>query len=69
MVTKNASKRLEEAIERSAVIPEICDARKFTAPLDSGAVHQGAALEVIPLEQRGRAVVFLQMYGERDLWR
>ena len=49
MVTKNASKRLEEAIERSAVIPEICDARKFTAPLDSGAVHQGAALEVKPL--------------------
>ena len=49
IVTKNAHNRLKEAIELSGVVPEICDARKFKAPLDSGSVHQGAALEVKPL--------------------
>ena len=49
IVTKNAYNRLEGAIKRSGVVPKICDARKFSAPLDSGSVHQGAALEVKPL--------------------
>jgi 23S rRNA (guanosine2251-2'-O)-methyltransferase len=30
--------------------PEIADPRKFPAPLDPGSVHQGAALEVRPLD-------------------
>ena len=30
------SQPFEEAIELSGVVPEICDARKFKAPLDQG---------------------------------
>jgi len=50
VVTKNASDKLAEAIAQSGMEPEIVDPRKFTAPLDSGSVHQGAALEVKPLD-------------------
>jgi len=49
VVTKNAAARLEEAIATSGLVPEIADPRKFTAPLDPGSVHQGAAVEVSPL--------------------
>ncbi|SIO36031.1 23S rRNA (guanosine2251-2'-O)-methyltransferase [Rhodovulum sp. ES.010] len=48
VVTKNAADRLAEAIAASGIAPEISDARRFAAPLDPGAVHQGAALEVRP---------------------
>lgn len=50
IVTKNAADRLSEAIGAAGVSPEIADARKFTAPLDPASVHQGAALEVKPLD-------------------
>lgn len=50
IVTLNARRKLEEAIEASGMTPEEADARKFSAPLDPGSVHQGAALEVRPLD-------------------
>ncbi|MEM1344296.1 MAG: RNA methyltransferase [Pseudomonadota bacterium] len=50
IVTKNAADRLSEAIAAAALTPEIADARKFTAPLDPGSVHQGAALEAEALD-------------------
>ena len=50
IVTKNAADRLAEAIAAAGIAPEIADARKFPAPLDPGSVHQGAALEVKPLD-------------------
>jgi len=50
VVTKNAADRLAEAIGQSGMAPEIADPRKFPVPLDPGSVHQGAALEVRPLD-------------------
>lgn len=50
IVTKNAADRLADAIAASGLTPEIADPRKFPAPLDPGSVHQGAALEVRPLD-------------------
>lgn len=50
IVTRNALDRLGEAVPVSGMTPEIADARKFTAPIDPGSVHQGAALEVKPLD-------------------
>ncbi len=50
IVTQNAQAKLAEAIEYSDITPELVDPRKFSAPLDPGSVHQGAALEVKPLE-------------------
>ncbi|MCV6593181.1 MAG: 23S rRNA (guanosine(2251)-2'-O)-methyltransferase RlmB [Silicimonas sp.] len=50
VVTKNALDRLGAPVEASGLTPEIADPRKFPAPLDPGSVHQGAALEVKPLD-------------------
>jgi 23S rRNA (guanosine2251-2'-O)-methyltransferase len=50
VVTKNAADKLSEAIAASGLSPEMADPRKFPAPLDPGSVHQGAALEVRPLD-------------------
>ncbi|WP_212523937.1 23S rRNA (guanosine(2251)-2'-O)-methyltransferase RlmB [Actibacterium sp. MT2.3-13A] len=49
VVTKNAADKLAEAIAASGMTPEISDPRKFAAPIEAGSVHQGAALEVRPL--------------------
>ncbi|MEY4872120.1 MAG: hypothetical protein RLZZ563_1450 [Pseudomonadota bacterium] len=49
VVTKNAFDRLEEAIVASGLEPEVVDPRRFDVPIDEGSVHQGAALEVRPL--------------------
>ena len=49
VVTKNAADKLSAAIAQSGITPELSDPRKFAAPLDSGSVHQGAALEAKPL--------------------
>ncbi|WP_208353707.1 23S rRNA (guanosine(2251)-2'-O)-methyltransferase RlmB [Pseudaestuariivita rosea] len=49
IVTRNAADRLADAIHSSDMTPEIVDPRKFNAPLDPQSVHQGAALEVKPL--------------------
>ncbi|WP_412505322.1 23S rRNA (guanosine(2251)-2'-O)-methyltransferase RlmB [Roseovarius sp. SYSU LYC5161] len=50
IVTKNAADRLAPAIAAAGIAPEIADARKFIAPIDPQSVHQGAALEVRPLD-------------------
>ncbi|MFN3825929.1 MAG: 23S rRNA (guanosine(2251)-2'-O)-methyltransferase RlmB [Pseudorhodobacter sp.] len=49
VLTRNAADKLAEAIAAGGTEPEIVDPRSFTAPLDEGSVHQGAALEVRPL--------------------
>ncbi len=49
VVTQNALDRLGDAVAASGLAPEICDPRRFDAPLDPDSVHQGAALEVKPL--------------------
>lgn len=50
ILTRNAADKLTDAVHASDMTPELADARKFTAPLDPGSVHQGAALEVRPLD-------------------
>ncbi|VDC33214.1 23S rRNA (guanosine(2251)-2'-O)-methyltransferase RlmB [Pseudogemmobacter humi] len=49
IVTKNALDKLADAVAVAGISPEIADPRKFSAPIDPGSVHQGAALEVKPL--------------------
>lgn len=49
IVTRNAQTRLADAIRDSGIAPELADPRRFVAPIDPGSVHQGAALEVRPL--------------------
>ena len=49
IVTRNAADKLADAIAVAGIAPEEADARRFSAPLDPGSVHQGAALEVRPL--------------------
>jgi 23S rRNA (guanosine2251-2'-O)-methyltransferase len=50
VVTPNAQAKLADAIEHSGMTPEVMEPRRFSAPLDPGSVHQGAALQVKPLE-------------------
>ena len=50
VVTRNALERLGDAVGQGGLEPEISDPRKFAAPLDPQSVHQGAALEVKPLD-------------------
>ncbi|MGP3695801.1 23S rRNA (guanosine(2251)-2'-O)-methyltransferase RlmB [Rhodobacter sp. NSM] len=50
VLTKNAADRLGEAISEGGLEPEIVDPRKFSVPIDESSVHQGAALEVKPLD-------------------
>ena len=50
LVTRNAADRLSEAIAASGMAPRIVEPRDFDAPLDAQSVHQGAALEVLPLD-------------------
>jgi 23S rRNA (guanosine2251-2'-O)-methyltransferase len=50
VVTRNAADRLGEAIAASGMVPEVADPRRFPVPLDPQSVHQGAALEVEPLD-------------------
>lgn len=50
IVTLNAQTKLAEAIAHAEITPELVDARKFAAPIDPGSVHQGAVLEVKPLD-------------------
>ncbi len=49
VLTKNAADKLTEAIAVGGLEPEIVDPRKFSVPIDEGSVHQGAALQVRPL--------------------
>ena len=50
ITTPNAAGKLCDAIAASGMEPEISDARRFSAPIDPQSVHQGAALEVAPLD-------------------
>lgn len=50
LVTPNALAKLEEAVAATSLAPEVVDPRKFRAPIDPGSVHQGAVLEVKPLD-------------------
>ena len=50
MVTPNAQAKLEEAIAFAGMTPEVVEPRIFRPPLDPGSVHQGAVLEVKPLD-------------------
>jgi 23S rRNA (guanosine2251-2'-O)-methyltransferase len=50
MVTPNAQAKLDSAIETAGIAPEVIDPRRFRPPLDPGSVHQGAVLEVRPLD-------------------
>ncbi len=50
LLTRNAADKLADAVAAGGLAPEIVDARRFPAPLDAGAVHQGAALEARPLD-------------------
>jgi 23S rRNA (guanosine2251-2'-O)-methyltransferase len=53
ILTRNAADRLGDVVGASGMEPEIADPRTFPAPLDPGSVHQGAALEVKPLNWGG----------------
>ncbi|EDQ04481.1 23S rRNA (guanosine-2'-O-)-methyltransferase RlmB [Sulfitobacter indolifex] len=53
MVTPNAQAKLEDAIAEAGIAPEVVDPRKFRPPLDPNSVHQGAVLEVKPLNWGG----------------
>lgn len=50
ILTRNAAERIGEAVAGSGIEARIVDARRFDAPLDAQSVHQGAALEVEPLD-------------------
>ncbi|WP_417250056.1 23S rRNA (guanosine(2251)-2'-O)-methyltransferase RlmB [Celeribacter sp.] len=50
VVTQNAFNKLESDIAAAGIEPELVDPRKFNVPIDPQSVHQGAALEVKPLE-------------------
>ena len=50
VLTKNAADKLGDALASGGVAPEIVDPRQFQVPIDEGSVHQGAALEVKPLQ-------------------
>ncbi|MES2843858.1 MAG: 23S rRNA (guanosine(2251)-2'-O)-methyltransferase RlmB [Pseudomonadota bacterium] len=49
VLTKNALDKLEQAVAASGMEPEVVDPRRFDVPIDEGSVHQGAAMEVRPL--------------------
>ncbi len=50
ILTPNAAEKLSDAVKESGMEPEIQDPRRFKAPIDPNSVHQGAALEVKPLD-------------------
>lgn len=50
VLTKNAANKLADSVAKAGIEPEICEPRHFNAPLDAQSVHQGAALEVKPLD-------------------
>lgn len=63
VVTKNALDKLEDAVATSGMEPEVVDPRKFSVPIDEGSVHQGAALEVKPLNWGNLADVAISGAG------
>lgn len=49
VVTKNAYDKLAQEIVAAGIEPEMTEPRNFAAPIDPQSVHQGAAIEVRPL--------------------
>ena len=49
ILTQNAHDKLLAAVRTRGIAPELVDARKFPSVLDPQSVHQGAAMEVLPL--------------------
>ncbi|EEW24212.1 23S rRNA (guanosine(2251)-2'-O)-methyltransferase RlmB [Rhodobacter ferrooxidans] len=49
VLTKNALDKLEDAVAACGMAPEVVEPRQFDVPIDEGSVHQGAALQVRPL--------------------
>lgn len=66
VVTPNAAEKLADAIAASGMEPEVQDPRRFAVPIDPGSVHQGAALEVKPLDW-GRLEDIVMSAGEGPL--
>lgn len=50
VLTRNAADRLGDAVGQGGLAPEIMEPRRFSVPIDPSSVHQGAALEVKPLD-------------------
>jgi 23S rRNA (guanosine2251-2'-O)-methyltransferase len=50
VITPNALEKLADAVATAGIEPELADPRKFNVPIDPDSVHQGAALEVKPLD-------------------
>jgi len=50
LVTKNALDKLSDAVAKAGIEPELQDPRHFRPPIEQGSVHQGAVLEVTPLD-------------------
>lgn len=63
VVTRNALDKLADAVAGAVIEPEISDPRRFAAPLDPQSVHQGAALEVKPLDWGALAETCLRDNG------
>ncbi|MEO6299923.1 MAG: TrmH family RNA methyltransferase, partial [Paracoccaceae bacterium] len=49
VLTKNAFDKLQDAVATSGMAPEVVEPRQFDVPISEDSVHQGAALEVRPL--------------------
>jgi 23S rRNA (guanosine2251-2'-O)-methyltransferase len=49
VVTKNALDKLDAEVAAAGIVPEVVEPRRFDVPIDEGSVHQGAAVEVRPL--------------------
>lgn len=49
VLTKNAADRLADVLPDAGIEPEIVEPRKFKVPIAEDSVHQGAAMEVKPL--------------------
>ncbi len=67
ILTRNAADRLGDAVAVGGLEPEMADARRFPAPLDPQSVHQGAALEVRPLDWGRLDDICAGIAGERPL--
>jgi 23S rRNA (guanosine2251-2'-O)-methyltransferase len=67
VVTLNAQAKLEDAIRARGLEAEIADPRKFPVPLDPGSVHQGAAVEVKPLDWGDWRALARGPEGERSV--
>ena len=60
IVTKNALDKLTNAIEFAGIVPEIVEPRELRKLIDENSIHQGALLEVKPLDWGGFGDVVMQ---------